>query len=112
MGSLPSAQHKFEKAGEAEISGQPFQGLAALTRLPIHREGHRDKEAKRHRGGAARQSKFCAARQGPALHLETWEKQGLRAALLQDSQPVFPHPLLCLPSLPLLSPNSCVAQLR
>lgn len=38
-------------------------------RLSIHREGHRNKEAERHRSGAARQSKLCAARQGPALHL-------------------------------------------
>lgn len=62
---------------------------ATLTRLSIHGEGHRNEEAKRHRGGAARQSKLRAARQGPTLYLEAWKKQGLRAAFLQGSHPGF-----------------------
>lgn len=55
------------KNREAEVSGWPFPDC--LTRLSVHGEGHRDQEAERHRGGAARQPKLCGARQGPALHL-------------------------------------------
>lgn len=66
-----------------------------LTRLSIHREGHRNKEAKRHRSGAARQSKLCAARQGPALHLEESEQRA-------GEQPFcrLPTPLAYLPWAP------------
>lgn len=56
-----------------------------LTRLSIHREGHRNEKAKRHRAGAARQSKLRAARKWLALHLEESKQQGWRAAFLQDS---------------------------
>ena len=40
----------------------------------------------RHGGGAARQLKLRAAREGPALHLGAWKRQGQRAASLQGSQ--------------------------
>lgn len=90
----------------------------ALTRLSIHREGHRDEETEGHGAGAAGQAKFRAATQGPALHLQAWKKQGLRAAFLQGSQPGPPPPLVRPPAslqpfrgpgshLPLPSPNSC-----
>lgn len=57
-----------------------------LTRLSIHGEGHGKEEAERHGGGAARQLKLRAAREGPALHLGAWKRQGQRAASLQGSQ--------------------------
>lgn len=88
-----------------------------LTRLSIHREGHRNEEAKRHGGRTARQSKLCAARQGPTLYLEAWKKQGLRAAPfcnahIQTSRLPAAYLSKChLPfrsHFPLSSPNSCV----
>ena len=67
-------------AQESSYDKQTTSLRTTLTRLSIHREGHRNKEAKRHRDGAARQTKFRAARQGPALHLEESQQQGWRAA--------------------------------
>lgn len=97
-GFPPINRHGLEKTGEAGKSGGPALPRTALTRLSVHRKGHRNEEAERHRGGAARQAKLCGARQRPALHLGARKRQGLRAAPLQGSpQASTSTPLLAQP---------------
>lgn len=72
MGKPKDWLENKEKQNYAENS------KTSLTRLSIHRKGHRNKEAESHRAGAARHTELCAAWQGPVLHLKAIKKSGQR----------------------------------